>query len=142
MPSREYYTVDRSPQEMRDLWDWAVLECHGKLEHENPYAMGVLACMEYLMGETQQRPQDYKGLFTLKNVMRQSVEKVREAGGVGNAGLNELADNSLDTLLPGNPKTLFYNAPLLLGDAPGGEGLVNDGNHAVGSNADDRGSQG
>lgn len=59
MPIREYYTVERSPREVADLWDWAIDECAGKLEHENPYAMGVLACMEYLMGETEQRPQDY-----------------------------------------------------------------------------------
>ena len=46
MATREYYTVDRSPQEVRNLWDWAIKECKGKIEHENPYAMGVLAAME------------------------------------------------------------------------------------------------
>jgi len=72
MPFREYYTVDRSPQEIRDLWDWAQNECSGLIEHENPYAMGVCAAMNYLMGETEERPQDYKGVFSLQNVLRQS----------------------------------------------------------------------
>ena len=32
---REYYTVDRSPRELKDLWDWATKECRGKIEHES-----------------------------------------------------------------------------------------------------------
>lgn len=109
MPSREYYTIDRSPQDVRDLWDWCEKECMGKIEHENPYAMGVAACLMYLMGETQQRPQDYKGVFALENVLRRS-EKAENIGRMGNAGLNQPADDSADALLTGNPKTLFYDA--------------------------------
>ena len=56
MPMREYYTVDRSPREIKDLWDWATKECRGKIEHESPYAMGVLATLEYLMGTREDPP--------------------------------------------------------------------------------------
>lgn len=141
MPHREYFTVDRSPQEVRDLLDWATIECNGKLEHENPYAMGVAACLMYLMGETQQRPQDYKGVFTLKNVLRQS-ENTEKIGSVRDASLNQLADQHADALIPGNPKTLFYGAPFLGGDVAPCEGFVNNGDNAFGRDADNGGCKG
>ncbi len=141
MPIREYFTVDRSPQEVRNLWDWCEKECKGKIEHENPYAMGVAACLMYLMGETEARPQDYKGLFNLKNVLRQP-ENAEKIGGMGDACFDKLAHNSADTLLPGNPKTLFYGAPFLTGNAASCESLINDGDYAVRSDSDDGRGQG
>lgn len=121
MPIREYYTVDRSPREVRELWDWATEECRGRLEHETPYAMGVLACMEYLMGETEARPQDYHGVFSLKNVLKQSPQEPGKVGSMGNACFNKASDCGPDAFLPGNPKTFFYDAPLFGGNAPGGK---------------------
>lgn len=138
MRSREYYTIDRGPQEIGDLWNWAANECAGKLEHENPYAMGVLACMEYLMGETQQRPQDYKGVFRLKNVLRQ-FEKAQEVRRIGDSRFNEPGNAKPISLFPGNPKTLLYEAPVFSGDVvSGGEGALNECNDIIGSKPDDR----
>lgn len=93
MAIREYFTVDRSPQEVRNLWDWAKEECKGKVEHEAPYAMGVLAAMDYLLGESNFLPQSYKGPFTLKNVMSQSE-------------FNKPVLHDADAPLWGNPKYL------------------------------------
>lgn len=107
MPFLVYYTVDRTPEEIKGLWDWASDECRGKVEHENPYAMGVLACLEYLMGETEERPQDYKGVFTLKNVLTQA-NKSQEIGSERNSGINKLLNTGSNELRPGNPKTAFY----------------------------------
>ena len=101
MATREYYTVDRSPQEVRNLWDWAIKECKGKIEHENPYAMGVLAAMEYLMGETEELPQDYKGVFSLDNVLRQPKQLDQQARGCSGFHAGR----------PGNPKTFLYGDP-------------------------------
>jgi len=112
MPIREYFTVDRSPQEVRDLWEWARDECSGKLEHENPYAMGVCAALEYLMGETEERPQDYKGVFSLQNVLRQSKHP-DDVGCVSNTGIDKALHNDLQPLRPGNPKCILYKTPLL-----------------------------
>lgn len=135
MPMRDYYTVDRSPQEIRDLWDWACDECAGKLEHENPYAMGVLAAMEYLMGENEDLPQAYKGVFNLSNVLRQS-KRSDEVGSVSESRVNKPLYNDLDSFRPGNPKTLLYKAPLLGGDVAGGQSGVNDGGEALRGNPD------
>ena len=105
MPFREYYTVDRSPQEIRDLWDWAQNECSGLIEHENPYAMGVCAAMNYLMGETEERPHDYKGVFSLQNVLRQSDAS-------GDSGKTEQAGSTdAGTSRPGNPRGFFFRVP-------------------------------
>ena len=101
MAIREYFTVDRSPQEVRNLWDWAKEECKGKVEHEAPYAMGVLAAMAYLMGETEELPQDYKGVFSLDNVLRQSKQLAQQARGYSGSQAVRL----------GNPKTFLYDDP-------------------------------
>lgn len=111
MATREYYTVDRSPQEVRNLWDWAIKECKGKVEHEKPYAMGVLAAMEYLMGETEELPQDYKGKFTLDNVLRQTQELAHRTAGTLQPEGNELVHCCLKSSRPGNPKTFLYGDP-------------------------------
>lgn len=110
---RDYYTVDRSPQEVAALWDWASEECRGKLPHETPYAFGVLAALEYLMGETEDLPQSYHGLFTLNNVLRQRGEKRADVGNMGNPNIDEPLHNSFQGLRPGNPKTLLYDPPLV-----------------------------
>lgn len=110
MPMREYYTVDRSPAEIRELWDWAAKECRGKIEHETPYAMGVLATLEYLMGAREEPPQAYKGVFTLPNVLRQ-CEQPDEIRSVCDAGVDKALHDDLQPLRSGNPKTLFYDAP-------------------------------
>lgn len=115
MPFREYYTIDRSPQEIRELWDWAKSECSGLIEHENPYAMGVSAAMSYLMGETNERPQDYKGVFNLRNVLRQTAQAEQAGSGVQPC-LNQSAHYDSEPLGPGNPKGFFYKAPLGTGD--------------------------
>lgn len=107
MPMREYYTVDRSPREIKDLWDWATKECRGKIEHESPYAMGVLATLEYLMGTREDPPQAYNGVFSLPNVLRQ-CEQPHEVGGVRDPRVNKALDDDLQPLGTGNPKTLFY----------------------------------
>lgn len=141
MPYREYYTVDRNPEEIKALWDWACNECQGQIEHERPYAAGVLAALEYLMGETEARPQNYKGTFTLHNVLRQT-EKGQQVGGMGNSGPNQALDASFNGLRPGNPKALLYKSPVFSGDIATGEGGVNNGNEAFGSNADSGSGEG
>lgn len=135
MPVREYYTVDRSPEEVAAVWNWAEKECVGKLEHENPYAMGVLAALEYLMGETESRPQDYKGLFRLDTVLRQA-KKGEQIGGVRDACINQPRDNLLDPLRPGNPKNLLYKIPLVSGDVAIRKGCIDSGNEAFRGDAD------
>lgn len=135
MPTLIYYTVDRRPEEIKELWDWAIEECRGKVEHENPYAMGVLACMEYLMGETEERPQDYKGVFTLANVLR-SAQKVDHIRQQVDARVDEPLHNGLDSLRPGNPKCILYRAPLGAADASFGQGNVNSGNEVFEINTD------
>lgn len=131
MPWREYYTVDRKPEEVQALWNWAKEECRGKIEHENPYAMGILAAMEYLMGETEELPQYYKGKFTLNNILRQS-EKSENIRTMCEACVNEPLDNDFHSLRPGNPKCFLYDAPLIGGDIAGNQGGVNQGGDAVG----------
>ena len=140
MPFREYYTVDRSPQEIRDLWDWAQNECSGLVEHENPYAMGVCAAMNYLMGETEERPQDYKGVFSLQNVLRQTKQTEQICGGI-QSGLNQSADDSSESLGSGNPKCLLYKASLLAGDVSSLHDCVNKSTQAVRRNTDHGGGQ-
>lgn len=125
MLMREFYTVDRSPQEVRNLWEWAKAECEGRLAHEFPYAMGILAALEYLMGEAEELPQAYKGDFSLNNVLRQS-EKPENVRSVGNTRVDEPLHDGLDTLRPGNPKTLLYKAPLIGGDIAGSQRGVDD----------------
>lgn len=135
MPVREYYTVDRSPEEVAAVWNWAEKECVGKLEHENPYAMGVLAALEYLMGETESRPQDYKGLFRLDTVLRRAKEG-EQIGGVRDACINQPRDNLLDPLRPGNPKSLLYKIPVVSGDVAIRKGCIDSGNEVFGGDAD------
>ena len=139
--TREYYTVDRSPQEVRNVWDWAIEECRGKIEHENPYAMGVLAAMEYLMGETEVLPQNYKGVFTLKNVLRLSkpLEDILPAC---KPGINQSVEDNGQTLRFGNPKSLAYDSPFFGGDVSGGQGRVDHGNETLRGNTDGRSVQG
>lgn len=122
--TREYYTVDRSPQEVRNLWDWAIGECKGKIEHENPYAMGVLAAMEYLMGETEVLPQNYKGVFTLKNVLRLS-EPLENVLPAGKPGINQSIEDNRQPLRFGNPKSLAYDSSLSSGDVSGSQRGIN-----------------
>ena len=141
MPGREYYTIDRSPREIKELWDWAQEECTGLIEHENPYAMGVCAAMNYLMGETEERPQDYKGLFTLQNVLRQAKQAEQVGGGV-QSGLDQTAGYGGERIGSGNPKCLLYKAPLLSGDISGLKDGVNKSAQTVGSDADQGGGQG
>ena len=140
MPMREYYTVDRSPAEIRELWDWAAKECRGKIEHETPYAMGVLATLEYLMGAREEPPQAYKGVFTLPNVLRQ-CEQPDEIRSVCDAGVDKALHDDLQPLRSGNPKTLFYDAPLLAGGPMSGQSLINDADKAFRSDADNGGSE-
>ena len=135
MPVREYYTVDRSPEEVAAVWNWAEKECAGKLEPENPYAMGVLAALEYLMGETESRPQDYKGLFRLDTVLRQAKEG-EQIGGVRDACIDQSRDNLLDPLRPGNPKSLLYKAPVASRDVVIREGRIDSGDKAFRSDTD------
>lgn len=140
MPVREYYTVDRSPEEVAAVWNWAEKECTGKLEHENPYAMGVLAALEYLMGETESRPQDYKGLFRLDTVLRQAKEG-EQIGSVRDACIDQPRDKLLDPLRPGNPKSLLYKIPVVGGDVATCKGCINHGDEAFGGNTDSGGSK-
>lgn len=136
MPMREYYTVDRSPREIKDLWDWATKECRGKIEHESPYAMGVLATLEYLMGTSEDPPQAYNGVFSLPNVLRH-CEQPHEVGGVRDPRVNKALDDDLQPLGTGNPKALFYETPLLDGSPARDQNLVDDGNKAFRSDTDD-----
>lgn len=138
--TREYYTVDRSPQEVRNLWDWAIEECKGKLEHENPYAMGVLAAMEYLMGETEVLPQNYKGVFTLENVLRlsNSLENIVPAG---DSGINQPIEDNGQSLRFGNPKSLTYDSSFFGGDVSGSQRSVDHGDETLRGNTDGRGGQ-
>ena len=122
MPMREYYTVDRSPREIKDLWDWATKECRGKIEHESPYAMGVLATLEYLMGTREDPPH---------------CEQPHEVGGVRDPRVNKALDDDLQPLGTGNPKTLFYETPLLDGSPARNQDLVDDGNKTFRSDTDD-----
>lgn len=140
MPVREYYTVDRSPEEVAALWSWAGKECAGKLEHENPYAVGVLAALEYLMGETESRPQDYKGLFRLDTVLRQA-EEGEQIGGVHDARIDQPCDKLLDSLRPGNPKSLLYKTPVVGGDVAVCERGIDNGDEAFGGNTDSGGGK-
>lgn len=69
---QEYFTVGRSPQEIRDLWEWAKGRCNKKAEHDDPYALGVWATIMYLFDNDMTPPQMYKGILSLKNIKRES----------------------------------------------------------------------
>lgn len=66
----EYFTVMRPPADVKALLDWAKVHYVRGGESENPYAAGVLATLQYLMRESDFPPQNYKGEFTLENVLR------------------------------------------------------------------------
>lgn len=68
----EYFTVNRSPQEIRDLLDWTASRIKGKSEHDEPFAYGVAAAMEYMLYANSIPPQMYKGDMSLENIMRDS----------------------------------------------------------------------
>lgn len=84
MPKRAFFSVERSPQEIVDLWTWAQEQCRGRLEHEAPYAMGILITLQYLMSpgacsemdavarSYELKPQDYRGVLKWDNIKDQA----------------------------------------------------------------------
>lgn len=70
----KYVKVMRDPEAVRELWDWARKNSPDGMEHKTPHAAGVLATLQYLMREDDFPPQNYKGEFTLKNVLSQSEQ--------------------------------------------------------------------
>ena len=98
--------------------------------------MGVLATLEYLMGTSEDPPQAYNGVFSLPNVLRH-CEQPHEVGGVRDPRVNKALDDDLQSLRPGNPKTLFYGTSLLDGSPARNQDLVDDGNKTFRSDTDD-----
>ena len=137
----EFYTIDRSPDEIADLWDWAVDECHGKLVTDNPYAFGVMATLEYLMGENDFLPQSYQGVFTLDNVLRHRGKKLSNVRNIRNASVDNTLNNGFKRSRPGNPKTLLYSSSPLHRKSARGQGCVNNGDDVVRNNTDNVGSE-
>lgn len=135
MPMLEYYTIDRTPQEVRNLWEWAKKECQGKVEHENLYAFGILAAMEYLMGESEALPQKYKGVFSLGNLLRQSKHP-DEVGSVSDTRIDEPLNDNLHAFRPGNPKCVFYDTSLFGRDITGRKSGFDNAGKAFGSDTD------
>lgn len=138
MATREYYTVDRSPQEVRNLWDWANEE-YGV--NKNPYAMGVLAAMVYLMGEAENLPQDCKGRFCPGNASQRAKQPSHKTGRMLHEDVNDFADCGLKSGLSSNSKPFLDGASLGLGDVVSSQGFVNDGDEAFRRNTDSWGGQ-
>lgn len=68
-----YFTVNRSPQELRDLWTWANGLCRRAAEHTQAYAFGVIATLNYLMDDNAVPPQTYKGKLSLPAIFGQTM---------------------------------------------------------------------
>ena len=48
---RAYYTIDRTAEEVLDVWDWASM-------HDSPYHTGIIVTLEYIAGIHDNKPQD------------------------------------------------------------------------------------
>lgn len=138
MFTREFYTIDRSPEEIRALLAWATAQTQGKIHHEAPYAMGILATLEYLMGQGEELPQHYKGLFSPEAVLTQA-QQGQNIGGMADANVKEPLHETLDHLRPGNPKCLLYKATVCIGGTPCHKGRINNGGDVLHRDTDNRG---
>ena len=69
----EYFIVGRSPQEIRDVWEWSKHKCTATGWMKDTFAMGVYAALDYLLNEGTTPPQIFKGELSLKNVMAEST---------------------------------------------------------------------
>lgn len=134
---QDYFSVTRSNEEIQRLWDWARRSSPGRREGERPYEEGVLAACEYLMGEGDFLPQEYCGVFSPRNLLRQHVEQGINVGQVGDAGLHKPVHEGFHSLRLGNPKSLLYGSAPNSGNATGGEGRINDGDKVFRGDADD-----
>lgn len=133
---QEYFSLTRSNEEIQRLWDWARRSSPGRREGERPYEEGVLAACEYLMGEGDFLPQEYCGVFSPRNLLRQHVEQGINVGQVGDVGIHKPVHEGFHSLRLGNPKCLLYGSTPISGNATGGEGCINDGDKVFRGDAD------
>lgn len=74
-----YFSIIRSPDDIVEVLHWGLEQCRGKEDHEAPYALGILAAIQWLTDDSYPNPQDYLGPFTVENVLLQAkvAENIR-----------------------------------------------------------------
>lgn len=131
-----YFSIIRSPDDIMEVLHWGLEQCRGKEDHEAPYALGILAAIQWLTDESYPNPQDYLGPFTVENVLLQAkvAENIRNRS---RAEIEELIRHPFEGFTFGGREYPGYRPTLDFRAVPTSESGVDKRDDGFAGNADD-----